>query len=193
MASTTAHRSTGWAVGIIAAALASRRLVDPYGLWMLLTFVAAYFGGTAPDWLENAWWSRGSGRQLWIAHRSWTHWGVAWVALLAWAYLHLHRYSAAGPVFGFAAGGIMHLLADWPNPLGVPWLGTRRHSLRWWKSGRCDYLIILAAWIAALFVADGVWWNGMVWQKVQTLSHLLIHHLPPVIGATLSRFNQRLP
>ena len=180
MASTAAHRSTGWAVGIIAAVVASRSVVDPYHVWTIATILAGHVGGTAPDWLENAWWSRGRGRQLWIAHRSWTHWGLAWLGLLMLCYCNLRRTPLAAPLLGFAAGGIMHLLADWPNPLGVPWFLTRRYSLRWWNSGRCDYVIIFAAWGVALGIADHFWWRGQLYRHISAfltsiasgLSHL---------------------
>lgn len=70
--------------------------------------------------------------------------------------------------FGFAAGGMMHLLADWPNPLGVPWLFVyRRHSLKWWNSGRCDWLIVGAAWAYAFAQADSTWFDG------KALHHLM--------------------
>lgn len=178
MASTAAHRSTGWATGIIAAALASREITNPTGLWTAATLVCGYLGGTAPDWLENAWWSSGRGKQLWIAHRTWTHWGLAWIGLLAWCYLHLAQYRLAAPAFGFAAGGLMHLLADWPNPLGVPWLFAQRYSLRWWKSGRFDYLLIIIVWTAALWVADQVWWHGTLRRHLTALSALAYTSLP---------------
>ena len=178
MASTAAHRSTGWAVGVIAAAIASLRLTDPHHVWTIATLLCAYAGGTAPDWLENAWWSRRGARKLWIAHRSWTHWGVAWLSLLFVSYWAMKRTPLAAPAFGFAAGGIMHLLADWPNPLGVPWLLTKRHSLHWWKSGRCDYLIIVAAWSAALVIADQVWWHGLMRRHLAVVAATLVASVP---------------
>ena len=46
-------------------------------------------GGTAPDWLEVAWWTRR--KRLWITHRTLTHWGVGWLALLYWSYTSLGR------------------------------------------------------------------------------------------------------
>jgi hypothetical protein len=54
----------------------------------------------------------------------------------------------------------MHLLADWPNPLGVPWIAAR-HSLNWWNSGRCDLLIVGASWAAAWFIAGHVGLHGI--------------------------------
>lgn len=178
MASTAAHRSTGWAVGLIAAVVVSRRIADPYHVWCVLTLVAGYAGGTAPDWLENAWWSRGTGRQLWIAHRTWTHWGLAWIGLLYLCYVNLDRSLLAAPMFGFAAGGLMHLLADWPNPLGVPWLLTQRHSLKWWKSGRCDYLIIGAVWTLAIGYADRAWLHGLLYRHLTAFAAGVIGSVP---------------
>jgi hypothetical protein len=67
-----------------------------------------------------------------------------------------HAHPCAALAFGFACGGIMHLLADWPNPLGVPWIATR-HSLNWWTSGRCDLLVVGTSWLAAGWVASHVW------------------------------------
>ncbi len=64
----------------------------------------------------------------------------------------------AACAFGFACGGIMHLLADWLNPLGVPWIASR-HSLNLWPSGNCDLIVVGLAWVAALCVADQVWFH----------------------------------
>lgn len=159
MASNKAHHATGWAAGIIAAALVAQTGAGgPYHLWSLLALVAGILGGTAPDWLEVAWWSRR--HRLWITHRSWTHWGIAWLALLAYSYQALGHRAWAPLPFGFAAGGVMHLLADWPNPLGVPWL-VGRHSLSLWKSGRCDIFVIAASWLAALIVSDHVFFQNV--------------------------------
>jgi hypothetical protein len=159
MASSNAHHATGWAAGLIAAAVVSKAgAAGPYHLWGVLSFCAGVFGGTAPDWLEVAWWTRA--RRLWITHRTLTHWGVGWVALLAVSYHFLGLHPWAAVSFGFACGGLMHLFADWPNPLGVPWL-VSRHSLNWWNSGRCDALIVGAAWIAAAVAVDHVWFHSV--------------------------------
>ncbi len=161
MASNKAHHATGWAAGIIAATLAARSTASaggPYPLWTVLTFAAAVAGATAPDWLEVAWWSRT--RRLWIKHRTATHWGIGWLLLVAGSYHRLGHDPLAAPLFGFACGGVMHLLADWPNPLGVPWIAGR-HSLNWWNSGHCDLLIVGASWAAAWFVAGRFWLHGV--------------------------------
>jgi membrane-bound metal-dependent hydrolase YbcI (DUF457 family) len=151
MASHNAHHATGWAAGLIAAVLVAQAgAAGPLYVGSLVAFAAGVAGGTAPDWLELAWWSRK--RRLWITHRTATHWGLGWAAALVLAYKSLgHEHVFAAPLFGFACGGVMHLLADWPNPLGVPWI-WKRHSLNLWKSGSCDLIVVALAWAAALWV-----------------------------------------
>jgi hypothetical protein len=167
MASNKAHQTTGWAAGVIAASLVVQAGASgPWHLWSVGAMVAGIVGGTAPDWLEVAWWS--PRRRLWVTHRTWTHWGLAWIALLVYSYLALGHKPYAPLLFGFSAGGIMHLLADWPNPLGVPWI-VRRHSLKLWKSGRCDFFVVSVAWIAAFVVADKVFFNNLHSMKMVTL------------------------
>lgn len=152
MASTKAHHSTGIAAGVIAAIVVTKAGAGgPYECWTVIAFLLACAGSTAPDWLEVAWWSRK--HKLWIKHRTWTHWGLAWVGALIYAYFQMGEMFWAPALFGFTAGGIMHLLADWPNPMGVPWV-YGRHSLKLWKSGRCDIIVVGLAWLAAIGVAD---------------------------------------
>ncbi|PLZ04315.1 hypothetical protein CY652_01175 [Burkholderia sp. WAC0059] len=150
MASGNAHHATGWAAGVVAAVVVARAgAAGPAYLGAVAALACGVAGGSAPDWLEVAWWTRS--RRRWIAHRSLTHWGIGWIVLLAWSYCRLGHRPLAAPLFGFALGGLVHLLADWPNPLGVPWIAGR-HSLNWWNSGRCDLLIVGASWLAAWFV-----------------------------------------
>ncbi|WP_420994826.1 metal-dependent hydrolase [Cupriavidus sp. 30B13] len=173
MASSKAHHATGWAAGLIAAAIVARAGAGgPCQLGAALAFAAGVAGGGAPDWLEVAWWSRS--RRLWITHRTWTHWGVAWLALLVLSQRALGSHALAAPAFGFACGGLMHLLADWPNPLGVPWI-FRRHSLNWWKSGRCDLLVVAASWAGALTLSRHVWFHGT--HGLDLLHYLRAWHL----------------
>jgi membrane-bound metal-dependent hydrolase YbcI (DUF457 family) len=154
MASSKAHHATGFAAGVIAAALVSG--AGGSHLACGLAFAAAIAGATAPDWLEVAWWSRA--RRLWITHRTLTHWGIGWAALLAVSWRFMPHHPGAALAFGFACGGLMHLLADWPNPLGVPWVHAR-HSLNLWTSGHCDLIVVAASWIAAFFFADDIWFH----------------------------------
>lgn len=159
MASHKAHHATGIAAGVIAAALVVHSGAGgPYHILTALAFLMGISGGTAPDWMEVAWWSRR--RKLWITHRTWTHWGVAWIGLLVYSYMALGHAVWAPLAFGFAAGGVMHLLADWPNPMGVPWIAGR-HSLKLWKSGRCDLIIVTASWLLAFTIADHVFWDDV--------------------------------
>ena len=167
MASKQAHHATGWPAGIVAAALVAHHGAGgPFYLFAWLALAAGIAGGTAPDWMEVAWWSKR--RRLWITHRTITHWGVAWVGALVWSYRALSSdpHDFWWPIaFGFACGGVMHLLADWPNPLGVPWI-LGRHSLNWWNSGRCDLIIVTLAWLAAFFVGDHLWFHGVHQQEL---------------------------
>ncbi|RZT39121.1 metal-dependent hydrolase [Cupriavidus agavae] len=168
MASRKAHHATGWAAACIAVVVTVRHGGDPLHWRSAVVFLAAWLGSTAPDWLEVAWWTKS--RRLWITHRTWTHWGVAWVGLLVWSYSALGTHAIAGPAFGFACGGIMHLLADWPNPRGVPWI-FGRHSLNLWNSGRCDLIVVAASWLIAAIVWDDLWFDGR--HRLALLHHLL--------------------
>jgi membrane-bound metal-dependent hydrolase YbcI (DUF457 family) len=179
MASKAAHDSTGWAAGVIAAAvIAHVGAQGPWFCWSVAAVITGYLGGTAPDWLEVAWWT-GNGQKKWIAHRTWTHWGVAWLGGLAAAYYCLGKHPGAAIGLGFAAGGVMHLLADYPNPRGIPWLLTKRYSLGWWKSGKCDWVVVMSAWIAATVVVDNIWLQG----RLQLYAFALASHLSSDIAA----------
>lgn len=159
MASKKAHHATGWAAGVAAAALVIQAGAGgPGHLQAGLALCAGLAGGTAPDWLEVAWWSKR--RKLWITHRTWTHWGIAWLALLWFSHARLGDAFWAPALFGFCAGGVMHLLADWPNPMGVPWI-YGRHSLKLWKSGRCDLIVVACAWASSIWLADRVLFGGI--------------------------------
>ncbi|WP_300758384.1 metal-dependent hydrolase [Janthinobacterium sp.] len=190
MASNKAHHATGWAAGVIAAAVVAHLGAGgPYQVLSVLAFLMGALGGMAPDWMEVAWWART--HKLWITHRTWTHWGLAWIALLAYSYLQLPHHAWAPPLFGFAAGGIMHLLADWPNPLGVPWI-FRRHSLRWWKSGRHDLIVIITAWLAATVVADHVFFDGVHLHYATGALDSLLHGARAALHETWASLQQWL-
>lgn len=141
-----------------------------YYLYLALALLAGVAGATAPDWLEVAWWSKR--RKLWITHRTLTHWGIGWGALLALSWHLLRQHPAAAAGFGFACGGIMHLLADWPNPLGVPWIGPR-HSLNLWTSGTCDLIVVGLSWVAAFYVVDDLWFHHAHVRMLLNAVHVL--------------------
>lgn len=158
MASKKAHQGSGIAAGLLAAAIVvNAGAGGPYYVLALLAALAGRWGGTAPDWLEIAWWRskkeyRGAAR-LWIKHRTVTHWGIPWVTLLIYSYVSLGSVWWAPVALGFASGGMMHLLTDWPNPMGVPWI-WRRHSLSMWRSGRLESMVIVLSWLGCALGAD---------------------------------------
>lgn len=178
MALKETHGVTGWAAGVMAAAVVELSgAAGPFHVWAIGALLMGYSGGGAPDWLEISWWRFGRGRHSWIPHRTLTHWGIAWLALLWLSYRALPFFPWMSLVFGFAAGGLMHLLADWPNPMGVPWLWvTWRHSLNWWKSGQYEWLVTIAAWAPALYLADKAWAGAAGWH------HLLARLRPILLG-----------
>jgi hypothetical protein len=87
------------------------------------------------------------------------------------SYRLLGVHPLAAVPFGFACGGLMHLFADWPNPLGVPWIAAR-HSLNLWTSGRCDLLVVGAAWVGAGLTVDHVWLHGALLHGTEGLRFL---------------------
>ncbi|MFW6343082.1 MAG: metal-dependent hydrolase [Halothiobacillaceae bacterium] len=142
------HQISGVAAGLVVGALL---WPDIPGYWLVGLVPAAMAGAVAPDRLE--WAPLGSGR--WIAHRTWTHWWPIWVGLLL---VGLHAplpALGAALLLAFAAGGLIHLLGDWPNPTGIPiWTPLRRHSLNWWRSGEREWLMVPVF----LSVGFGLWW-----------------------------------
>ena len=129
-----------------------------FHIWAVIAVITGILGGTAPDWLEVAFWTRR--RKLWITHRTATHWGIGWLGLLWWSYATLQSHVWAAAVLGFAAGGVMHLLTDTPNPRGIPWVYKHR-SLNLWASGQCDFIVVGLAWVSAALLCDAVWFDSI--------------------------------
>lgn len=171
MASKKAHHASGIAAGMLASVIVVYEGAGgPCQLLAMLALLAGAWGGTAPDWLEIAWWRkkyRGK-RRLWIAHRTITHWGIPWIMLLWYSYASLNSVWWAPVGFGFAAGGLMHLLTDWPNPMGVPWI-FRRHSLSMWRSGNLEFVVVVLSWGLCAGLADGLLFNGANTTKLIAL------------------------
>jgi len=79
---------------------------------------AALVGGIAPDFLENP---------LGVKHRKETHYLVVWIAATLFS---IFVWDFYGILFGFAFGGLTHLLADSFNYSGVPfspWSNSKFH------------------------------------------------------------------
>lgn len=150
------HHLTGAATGAIIAGIArfAHPGFDAVHLGALV--LAGWFGGVAPDRLEFFL----IRRHRWCPHRTITHWGIPWFALLGLA-IYFVWVNAANPgaggvlswlLLGFFAGGIVHLLLDWPNPTGIPWwLPFRRQSLGWWRSGGPGDILISIGFLLAAY------------------------------------------
>lgn len=131
------------------------------------------FGATAPDWMEIR---KKSGGTV-IVHRTWTHWLPLWILLLMFGcsqisqnpilgmdtvtkplfdYLNIGlNHIIASGIIGFSLGGLLHLLVDIPNPMGIPILTPySRFSLKLWKSGKLEPLICFVLFLANLYYID---------------------------------------
>ncbi|MBU2952204.1 metal-dependent hydrolase [Marinobacter sp. F3R08] len=143
------HHATGAISGIGAASYLG--LLQPStAISAGVCIIAGWHGGVFPDSVEHV---RG---RYWVAHRTVTHWVPAWIALAVWLFCNPEASALPYPgitypaLVGFSVGGITHLVFDWPNPTGIPWLHPwKRHSLKLWKSGRADTVLIVI-WATAI-------------------------------------------
>lgn len=136
--------------GVIAATITTPMALD-LGLTGWLMGVFTILGSTAPDYLEIR---KPSGGTM-IRHRTITHWLPLWVLLFAYGCVSIGAINSPIPIplpntlfaeaiVGFAIGGLLHLLFDIPNPMGIPILTPyRRVSLNLWRSGKAEWLIFL--------------------------------------------------
>lgn len=96
----------------------------------LLLAVGILAGSNAPDWSE---------RIFRVQHRTWTHWPVWWLGLVAAGLLAWPWSLTGAAVAGFGAGGLLHLGLDVGTHTGIPirWPpdGRRRYSLHWYQTG----------------------------------------------------------
>lgn len=113
--------------------------------------LGGWYGGVFPDTFEKIF------GMYWVKHRTVTHWVPLWVcglvALLGTEYPlpFLFGAEAYAALLAFVLGGLTHLLFDWPNPTGIPFLHPwRRHTLNWWKSGEAEWLCVLV-WGGTIF------------------------------------------
>jgi len=144
------HHATGFFSGVIAASICYKLLGLPF-LISISSLPLAIWGSLFPDSIESFMGFR------WFRHRTISHWVPLWLLGLV-AALYLPVTSPLGSAIqaglvGFTVGGLTHLIFDWPNPLGIPFLTPyRRHSLKLWNSGKREGLIVLVwAGIASLF------------------------------------------
>lgn len=163
------HSWTGFAC-----AIAVYKFSLDFGFNPYLAIPAFLVGVTAPDWLEI----RKSGGGTVIKHRTITHWLPLWIALFAatWFSVELGVTSAAiglgisetvlwyirSVLIGFSLGGLLHLLTDIPNPMGIPILTpTRRFSFKLWKSGKYEVAITFVLLLISLYYVGIIEFNGI--------------------------------
>lgn len=126
-----------------------------------LVSVGTILGGTAPDWMEIR---KQNGGTV-IKHRTITHWLPIWLLVFFFFFglitknemlfqyydfkVNMHILAF---FWGFGIGGLLHLLVDIPNPMGIPILTpNRRFSLKLWKSGKFEPPIVIAFLIFSLY------------------------------------------
>lgn len=101
---------------------------------------------TMPDWIEFPIYRNGVRRGSLITHRTITHWPPLWLAVIAWS---VHEGGILGAMtLGAAIGSLTHILADAPNPMGIPWLWPtdrlRIGKKGLWRSGEHEPFLALA-------------------------------------------------
>ena len=65
-------------------------------------------------------------------------------------------------LIGFSLGGLLHLLTDIPNPMGIPILTpTRRFSFKLWKSGKYEVAITFVLLLISLYYVGIIEFNGI--------------------------------
>jgi membrane-bound metal-dependent hydrolase YbcI (DUF457 family) len=164
------HWLSGAIFATITAALTKDSSAIPF--WVA---VGTLFGSTAPDWMEI----RLSKEVTLIPHRTITHWLPLWIGLLLIMMSQLGFVSLDLPIIptitplpfveeslilGFACGGLLHLLLDAPNPMGIPvFTPFHRMSLNLWESGRFETTILVGLTALAGSIHQ---FNWHYWQAV---------------------------
>lgn len=134
------------------------------GIDPLLISIGTILGGTAPDWMEIR---KANGGTV-IKHRTITHWLPIWLGIFLLFFglitkspilYDIYKFNVNSHVlaffFGFGIGGLLHLLVDIPNPMGIPILTpTRRFSLKLWKSGKFEIPIVTVFFLFSLYYID---------------------------------------
>ena len=152
-------------------------------------------GANAPDYLEirsklyrdskNP--KRCTGTKTLIPHRTITHWLPLWLLLFVFSAINIDNsffnnalsqhliFQNNHPFFGtfystllgYSIGGLVHLLVDLPNPMGIPILTPKkRFSLNLWKSGKMEPLILTLLLIFVLHAVGIVDINSEAINKV---------------------------
>lgn len=125
-----------------------------------ITTTSCVLGSTAPDWMEIPYGTtkkdpKGntvSVTKRLLKHRGVTHILSLWVLVTLWAFLYIKDgystifsvelpYLLVAAIFGFAYGGVLHLLGDIPNRQRVPIFTCYDGiALGLWESGKGERL-----------------------------------------------------
>lgn len=131
-----------------------------FGLNAAFISLGIMLGAKAPDYLEIR-----TKNGTMIKHRTITHYLPLWISLL----LCTAGSLSIGPLdfltsktnaepwvwellLGYSIGGLIHLLLDIPNPMGIPvFTINKRISLNLWRSGEAEWLLDTIAIAGLLF------------------------------------------
>jgi len=160
-----------------------------------ISAIFCVLGANAPDYLEirkkvyndikNP--KRCTGTKTKIPHRTITHWLPLWIMLFVFSMHNVNpnilnipfidniiiknfdnniaNYIYSG-LLGFSMGGLIHLLTDIPNPMGIPILTPKkRFSLNLWKSGKMEPLIVCCFIIFTLNYIGVISLNSEIFDK----------------------------
>lgn len=132
------HRLTGVGAGFFAAAFVH---VLGYNYTAeIIAGLAAASSTTVPDWIEIPTYKKGVRTGTLIPHRTITHWPILWLGLMYVAFHYLEPYPAA-IALGVCIGALAHILADAPNPMGIPMLWPHKRVSIFgglWRSGEFE-------------------------------------------------------
>lgn len=155
------HFATGVCFSLFSYKFNMELLSNSSFIFPMACAIGTIIGSTAPDWLEIV--KKNGGRV--IKHRTITHWVLLWFLFFSVCYFQLtnnflinnlpyDNVTKLGFSFGlgFSIGGLLHLLYDLPNPMGIPLITPyRRISLNLWKSGKNEFFIITITLIFSLY------------------------------------------
>tara|TARA_B100000700_G_scaffold267699_1_gene307765 strand:- start:31817 stop:32401 length:585 start_codon:yes stop_codon:yes gene_type:complete len=151
--------------------------------------IGTILGAKAPDYLEIRTKVKDEnkkviGTRTLITHRTITHWLPLW--LIAGLFLLIQFEQSYFPFFsnynfnnnevsnyifsfflGYVIGGLLHLITDLPNPMGIPIIHPKkRFSLNLWKSGKLEFLIVLGILLFSLEYSNLIQFNWLEAKKL---------------------------
>ena len=135
--------------------------------------IGTILGAKAPDYLEIRRKVKDSknkviGTKTLITHRTITHWLPLWIIAFLFfliqfeqsyfSYFQDYNFNTnkitnyiSSFLLGYTIGGLLHLITDLPNPMGIPIIHPKkRFSLNLWKSGKMEFIIVLGILLFSL-------------------------------------------